>query len=211
MKKKEPKQEKEILMFTYTGKSINLNDLKPEDIDPRDIAHALSNLCRYNGHTTRFYSVAEHCVRLARYAFNNYTADDGYNIRLARALLIHDATEAYVGDVIYHLKQQLPQFCKFEDKVGKRINDKFSIDMSKDVQGEVSSLDRRICFDEMYALYGRIDPWFYENKVVPLGMDKIYLDATDRMGWTPEQAEAKYIGMAAFLGLTVQQPTSTED
>lgn len=148
-------------------------------------------------------------MRLARYALKNYS-DTIYAKELAIALLLHDGTEGYVGDVIYHLKQELPQFIAVEDKVGVVINKKFNVSMADVVQKEVKSLDRRICFDEMYALFGRIDPWFYENKVAPLGMDKFYFDDQDRIGWTPQETEKKFIGMAAFLGL-IPLPTSDNE
>ena len=50
---------------TFTGKTINLIMPKEEDIDILDIAHGLSNVCRYNGHCSKFYSVAEHSVLLS--------------------------------------------------------------------------------------------------------------------------------------------------
>lgn len=191
-----------IPMMTRSGRLLDLNNLKPEDISVLDIAHSLSNLCRYNGHTERFYSVAEHSVRLARYAINNYTEENNYSLRLARALLLHDGTEGYVGDVIYHLKRELPQFSDFENKVAAVLNKKYEVDTSEEIQTEVASLDRRICFDEMYALCnGRIDPWFYENKTAPLGMEKLYIDEADRMGWTPNVAREKFLGMVAFIGI----------
>lgn len=55
-------------MQTYTGRQFWPLDPLPEDVFIEDIAHALSMQCRYAGHVTRFYSVAEHSVLIARCA-----------------------------------------------------------------------------------------------------------------------------------------------
>ena len=47
---------------TFTGKVVDLETPTPESISIEDIAHATARLCRYTGHTFRFYSVAEHCI-----------------------------------------------------------------------------------------------------------------------------------------------------
>lgn len=74
---------------TYTGKLVNPIDMKPEDIDIRDIAHGLSNTCRFNGQCNRFYSVAEHSVHVASIVPEPYKF----------AALLHDASEAYLSDL----------------------------------------------------------------------------------------------------------------
>jgi len=85
-------------METFTGKRVNPLELRPEDVDIVDIAHALSQICRYGGHCHKFYSVAEHCIRVA------VKAPD----ELKLAALLHDAEEAYLGDVIRPLKYCFP-------------------------------------------------------------------------------------------------------
>ncbi len=79
---------------TYTNARFDLADPKPEDIFTEDIARALSHLCRFVGHTGSFYSVAEHCVLMSR----------AVEPRLAFEALLHDAAEAYVGDVTSPMK-----------------------------------------------------------------------------------------------------------
>jgi 5'-deoxynucleotidase YfbR-like HD superfamily hydrolase len=81
-------------ILTYTNKHIDPLDLKPEDIDIRDIAHALSNQCRFSGHVSEFYSVAQHSV-IVSYAVPSEWALDA---------LIHDAVETYLQDLVRPLK-----------------------------------------------------------------------------------------------------------
>lgn len=84
---------------TYSGKRFYPLDPRPEDIDVYDIIHALSNLSRFNGHCTEFYSVAQHSV-LVSLMCPDQDALWG---------LLHDATEAYLADVPSPLKK-CPEF-----------------------------------------------------------------------------------------------------
>lgn len=81
-------------MVTYTGKVINLFDPNPDDICLEDIAHGLAHTCRFNGHTKKYYSVAEHCTWM-------YAMVPDY---LKPLVLLHDAEEAYFGDIITPIK-----------------------------------------------------------------------------------------------------------
>lgn len=180
-------------MLTYTKKTVDITNLQPEDIELEDIAHGLSNLCRYNGATKRFYSVAEHCVRLAMHVDKREETE--YNLNLTLACLLHDATEAYVGDIIYHLKRKMTEFSELEDQVGEAILESFGISekVCSEVEQELHELDRRICFDEMYYLFdGHLDPSFYENRMIPLG-ESILVSPNDALGWDPQTAKTTYI------------------
>lgn len=85
-----------------------LNPAANGDPNIEDIAHALANICRWTGHTSRFYSVAEHCIRAAA------IAPSGCKLHV----LMHDATEAYLGDVATPLKQLLPKYQEIESAHG---------------------------------------------------------------------------------------------
>lgn len=74
---------------TFTGRPFWPCDPRPEDIDARDIAHALAHQCRFAGHTAFFYSVAEHCVRASLIVPHEH----------ALWALLHDAPEAYLVDL----------------------------------------------------------------------------------------------------------------
>lgn len=83
---------------TFTGRAVDLLDPAPDSICLDDIAHALARICRYTGHVAAdHYSVAQHCV-LVSYACDPVDAFEG---------LMHDAPEAYVGDVAQPIKQAM--------------------------------------------------------------------------------------------------------
>lgn len=104
------------MLRTFTGNVINVFDPKPEDICIEDIAHALSNICRFNGHSKKFYSVAEHSIRCA-------DEIESRNNRLAA--LMHDASEAYLCDIPAPIKRSLPQYHEWENKMMEVIAAKF--------------------------------------------------------------------------------------
>ena len=78
-------------------------------IDIEDIAHALSMLCRANGHFRTFYSVGQHSINCAREAKAR-----GYSQKVQLACLLHDASEAYLADVTRPVKAELPRYKEIE-------------------------------------------------------------------------------------------------
>lgn len=108
----------EGLFNTASGILISLHDPKPEDISIEDIALALSKICRFGGNIQKFYSVAQHSVMVAIMA----------PPELRQAALLHDAAEAYLGDVIKPLKHILePVYDPIEKKFEKVIFEKFNV------------------------------------------------------------------------------------
>lgn len=104
-------------MQTYTGRQFFPLDPLPEEVDILDIAHALSNMCRYAGHCDRFYSVAEHSVYVSQVV----------DPRHAFVALMHDAAEAYVMDVPRPLKRHLSDHGWIEEGVWHAISEKFEL------------------------------------------------------------------------------------
>lgn len=88
---------------TVTGKHFYPLNPDPRDIDIEDIAHALSLICRANGHFCRFYSVAQHCIACAGEA-----AARGHSLEVILGCLLHDASEAYLCDVTRPVKKHIP-------------------------------------------------------------------------------------------------------
>jgi hypothetical protein len=104
---------------TYVGKQFWPLAPRAEDLDIRDIAHSLSLQCRFNGHCRVFYSVAEHSVRVAA-----QLPDE-----LALWGLLHDAAEAYLGDLTRPLRRQVEArwFNEAEDRLLKVIAATFGL------------------------------------------------------------------------------------
>lgn len=180
-------------MQTFTGRRFYPLDPRPEDIDPIDIAHALSMLCRYAGHVKKFYSVAEHCVHMSRAVPQEFALE----------ALLHDATEAYVVDVPRPLKIHLPDFQAVEARVAVVIAQRFGHQkLVPSGEGlaivespEVKDADMRIVLDERDALLSPTSyRWVMEN-AAPLG--------APIEGWLPARAEAEYLHRLEELGVPI--------
>jgi hypothetical protein len=106
---------------TFTGRFVDVLHPNPDTISFDDIAHALAMTCRYGGHIKKFYSVAEHCVLVTRLVKWMLEHDDTPHsadykrVQMANALL-HDAAEAYLGDVVAPLKYALREGAIPHDK-----------------------------------------------------------------------------------------------
>lgn len=168
-------------MQTNSGGRYYPLDPRQDQIDPGDIAHALSLLCRYGGHVDRFYSVAEHCVLVSLAVPPEH----------ALQALLHDATEAYVVDVPRPVKQHLTNYKELEARVWAVIADRF--DVSRVVAPEVTEADNRILLNERAALMrnAEVGAWTVD------GMEP--LDISIR-AWSPERAKIEYLDRLRELG-----------
>lgn len=96
---------------TFTGRRFYPADPRPWDVDIHDIAHALSNLCRFNGHTRQFYSVAQHSVLVSCIVPESLALDG----------LMHDAAEAYLSDITSPVKPLLEEIARIEARIHESI------------------------------------------------------------------------------------------
>lgn len=160
---------------TFSGRRFHYQDPRPEDIHIVDIAHALSNLCRYAGHTNRFYSVAEHSVIMS-----GLFADP----QLRMIALLHDATEAYCCDLPRPLKRMLPGYMAYEDIVWRVVADKFGL--PADIPDSVHEVDTRMLVTERPHLFRDPIPWPKYEHVRPI--DGVRIEC-----WTPGLARLEFL------------------
>jgi hypothetical protein len=140
-----------------TGKKLYLFEPTPDQIDILDIAHALSNICRWGGHSLEFFSVADHC-----WAVSNLVPEED-----ALAALLHDATEAYLGDVITPLKRVLPSYELLERAWWECIADHFRI--SRELPRSVKVADRFMLECERRDLVNHAHKFEWEPDRLPIG------------------------------------------
>lgn len=172
-------------MCTYSGKMLKPLEIRPEDISLKDISHALSLLCRGSGHLRCFYSVGQHCINCAREA-----GARGWGRRLVLACLVHDASEAYISDIIRPVKQHLAGYMEIEEKILSAVYEHFGL-------GDLS--------EEEYKMIRRIDDEMLENEI-PLLMSrpgngipaKLYSEP-DFSQRDMEQVEKEYAALAREL------------
>lgn len=93
---------------TYTGTYVNVFEPTTEMINITDICHGLAHQCRFGGHTTEFYSVAQHSVMASR-MFNDWKS--------GLDALLHDAAEAYLLDIPSPIKAHLPGYRNMENRL----------------------------------------------------------------------------------------------
>lgn len=162
-------------MQTATGRAFYPLDPQPEEIHIEDIAAALSKLCRYGGHSRRFYSVAEHCVHIA----------DSAPDQLKLQALLHDSPEAFAQDIIRPIKPHLPGYAPIEARLARAIGTRFGVTLDP-LSAEVKRLDNAILADERdQAMATPPQDWCLSEP--PLGVTLQF--------WSPDKAEYEFLAM----------------
>ena len=139
--------------ISTSRRSIDLAAFAAADVEILDVAVALSKICRFTGHTSRFYSVAEHAVRCSYLvpAVHKFEA------------LLHDAHEAYIGDISTPMKHAVPALWAFEAEVEQAVRQAF--DLPASMSEIVRRADRQMLILEAGELLGRdfgaLDPAFH--------------------------------------------------
>jgi uncharacterized protein len=164
---------------TYTGKQFWPMDPRSQEVDIRDIAHALSMQCRYAGHCRRFYSVAEHSTLIARWLVGKQRDAALYG-------LLHDASEAYLVDVPRPVKPFLTGYAAAEARVMAAIWSHFGL--GPDVPAIVKEADDRILADELVNMTRM--SW-HARHCDGLGVPMMY--------WSPAEAEHEFLATYAAL------------
>ena len=137
-------------IMTYTKKMFDPLQPNAELIDIQDVAHALSMLCRANGHFKSFYSVAQHSINCMKEAKSR-----GYSDRIQLACLLHDASEAYLSDVTRPLKAELPRYKEIEAPLQETIWNKWlGKPLTEEERKQVFDIDDAILVHEFLNLMG---------------------------------------------------------
>lgn len=159
---------------TFTGKRFYPLDPTAGSIDIVDIAHALSNICRFTGHVDRFYSVAQHCVVASRHAPSEKLA-----------VLLHDASEAYLCDIARPVKHdpEMNAYRIAEKRLMALIESVFTVDCDHPV---VHAVDNRMLLTEKRDLMARSGPWGNELDQVKPYPERI-------IPWGPNEAEGEFL------------------
>lgn len=154
---------------------MNPFDPDPAQLDAGDIARALANQCRFGGHSRVFYSVAQHCVIVSR-----VVEERGGDVEDVFAALMHDAGEAYLGDMPHPLKHRSALGAAFRDaeaRLEDAIRDRFKI---KPNVPEVKAVDRALLATERRAFSAEIWQWPELEDVEPLELELT--------AWSPDEA-----------------------
>lgn len=172
-------------MPTYSGRLLSYADPKPESIDPGDIARGLARTGRFAGQTHRFYSVAEHsvhCATVARCA--------GYSVAAQLECLLHDAAEAYLGDIVRPAKHLLPDYQRLELGLQDAVRRRF--DLVSYRPASVDSIDEAMLHLEAAHLLPANPPsiWWKPDPAVWSNGEEVPIEKWVEFGnWSPDHAE----------------------
>lgn len=172
-------------MQTFTGVAFYPLDPRAEDVRLQDIAHSLAHQCRYNGHCRAFYSVAQHSVLVSDWLRAHGRSE------LEVWGLLHDAAEAYTGDIVRPIKRSLPAVAAMEEPVERAISERFRLIWP--MPAEVKRADNAVLLAEARDLMGPPpQPWSdrgeepWPSAITP---------------WAPEEARKIFLQVAARLGV----------
>lgn len=141
-------------MTTYTGVKFWPLDPRAEEVNLEDIAHALSRICRFNGHVRSHYSVAQHAF-IVSHLVPKYFALEA---------LHHDDAEAYLADLVRPVKKHIPKYMQYERELEKVIAKRFHLGFPLPVV--IHDIDTRIVADEAEALFPHVPPWTKEYQKI---------------------------------------------
>jgi 5'-nucleotidase len=164
-------------MQTFTGRQFWPLDPRAEEVCIEDIAHALSNQCRYAGHCNEFYSVAQHSVLVSEVC----CAED------ALWGLLHDAAEAYLVDLprpIKRFSEIGTHYKKAENALIAVVCERFGLPLAE--PASVKTADNIMLITEKRDLMSKSpEEWIEERTSKPLpGVIT---------PWSPSMAKAEFL------------------
>jgi hypothetical protein len=165
---------------TVGGRRVRPLNPSPAEIDVGDVAHALSQLCRFGGHSRSFFSVAQHsCLAADAVAARGGTREE----RLWA--LLHDASEAYLGDLAHPLKNSPygKAYRTAEERLQAAVCERFGL--SRESPELVKRVDRALLASERRALMADTWDWPELTGVEPLDVEI--------EPWPPERARSEFL------------------
>lgn len=157
--------------------------------DTGDISHSLGMLCRFNGHTERFYSVAEHCLMVAclmKYAVGGDPREG----------LLHDACEAYLSDIPTPFKRLLPDVERFDAPLERAMREAFGLPVEPTAQ--CKEADKLALFIEAHHLIPEGGADFVDtNGVRPKALELVKTGLYEPRCLAPAVASLRWLEMYA--------------
>ncbi len=171
--------------LTLSGKIMDFDNPDPYQIDLDDVATGLANVCRFSGQLSEFYSVAQHCLMVAAKA----------PAHLKAHALLHDAAEAFMGDVPRPVKLLCPQYKDVEAAMELAIRMRFQLDpLSEEQEKRLKEIDQRALLTEARDL-----KLTSSNDWLDVPGEAYQEECIHAM--TPEQAKRAWLIAAEVLGV----------
>jgi hypothetical protein len=176
----------------YSGERYWSLDPLPEEVHLVDIVQGLVNAARYRGQTKFFYPVLTHSVLVSE-ACERLAIRRGWAVGAVQSVsfqgLLHDATEAYLGDVARPLKRMkaMREYCRVEGLWEDAIFERFDIKPTAETRKLVHEVDHRIVLDEIHTVMRDPDMWRRGNRYV--GIDPLVIEIPN---WSREEAIKRF-------------------
>lgn len=167
-----------MLMTVFSGRRVNPWTLSHDDIDIESIAHSLSMLCRFGGHTKEFYSVAQHSVRTSQAVPPEHKLE----------ALLHDAPEYIVQDLIRPVKRKLTEYKSLEARIWHQFAFRFGLPI---VQSEVVLVADNSCLKSEIRQFLN-NPGRDTELADPFWDDYQELPPVEK-AWCPSEAKAHFL------------------
>lgn len=183
-----------------SGNWIDVLNPRPEDIYLSDIAGGLSKICRFHGQTNGFYSVAEHSVLCAVLAEQR-----ALDPVLVRAAFLHDAHEAYIGDIPTPIKALIPGIEEVSRHLDQAVAKQFAIDPDLFYSPDIKEIDHLALSVEAYEFMSLTTPGFKES-LRPADQHPVVIEHTELgFSWPlrrpSEQVEALFNRAAKYFSI----------